>query len=281
MASELIRHPAARHTMQRMEDAKRNNAAGDEFWLARDVAKILNYEDFRNFLGVVERARQSLLAEGQNLSHHIVETTTVVRERGGVKERGQEYFLSRGACYLIAMNGDPTKPEVAGAQMYFAIQTRRAELEIGGHAHKRLESRERVRKAAKRVSDVANDKGVKHFALFHNARYEGLYEQSSRQVHLDKGVPENESLLDYAGPLELAAHAFQMELASEKLAADWRSGEDHAIKTNREVGESVRRTMIAEVGHGPEKLALERQPIKELEREHRKLAALSKPKTRS
>lgn len=116
MASRSVTHPTAKHTMQRMEEAKRTNASGDEFWLAREVAKILNYKDFRDFENAVARTSASMSTEGHSPSHHIVETTTVVRERGGVKERGTEYFLSRAACYLIVMNGDPSKPEIAGGQ---------------------------------------------------------------------------------------------------------------------------------------------------------------------
>ena len=225
MASRAITHPTAKHTMQKMEEAKPTNQSGDEFWLAHKVIKILNYRDFRDFENAVSRTRTSLATENHNPSHHIVETTTVVRERGGVKEPQVEYFLSRAAYYLIAVNGAHSRPEVAGAQHYFAIQTRRAELEIGGDAHKRIERRERVRKAAKRVADVANDKGVKQFGLFHSARFEGLCEKSSIAVFKDKGVPNGDALFDWAGPLELAAHAFQMELASEKLSSDQRSGE--------------------------------------------------------
>ena len=271
-------NPQYRHAMQRLEDVKRLNTKGESYWLGREVGPILGYHTWDKFVPVINRAEASITAHGGDSSHHIAQTSKLMGVGKGGKRRVEEFFLSRAACYLIAMNGDASKPEIAGAQAYFAIQTRRAELELGGHDFKRLESRERVRRAAKRVADVANDKGVKRFPLFHNARYEGLYEKSSKRVHADKGVPEGESLLDYAGPLELAAHAFQMELASERLAADTVSGEDHAIRTNREVGKSVRNTMISQVGHGPEKLHLEREPIRSIEGQLRDLDKIAKPK---
>lgn len=278
MTRSVTASPQYRHAMQRLEEVKRLNNNGDDFWLAREVGPILGYHTWDKFVPVIERAATSIRSHGGDSSHHIAQTSKMMGVGKGGKRRVVEYFLSRAACYLIAMNGDASKPEIAGAQAYFAIQTRRAEVAIGGDISKRLESRERVRRAAKRVADVANDKGVKRFPLFHNARYEGLYEKSSKRVHADKGVPEGESLLDYAGPLELAAHAFQMELASEKLASDTLSGENHAIHTNREVGRSVRKTMISEIGHGPEILELEHEPIKVLKEQVRDMAKLDRPK---
>lgn len=278
MTRSVTTNPQYRHAMQRLEEAKHLNNKGDDYWLAREVGPILGYQVWDKFLPVIDRAAKSITAHGSDSSHHIARTSKMMGVGKGGKRRVDEFFLSRAACYLIAMNGDASKPEIAGAQAYFAIQTRRAELALDGHDSKRLESRERVRRAIKRVTDVANDKGVKRFPIFHSARYEGLYQKSSKRVHADKGVPEGESLLDYAGPLELAAHAFQMELASEKLSADTISGEDHAIRTNREVGRSVRRTMIAEVGHGPERLPLERQPIRSIEGQLREIGKLGKAK---
>ena len=271
MATGVTANPQYQHAIHKLEAIKRSSANNDDFWLAREVAPILGYKTWDKFLPVIKRAAASIAAHGGDPSHHIAQTSKMMEVGKGARRRADEFFLSRAACYLIAMNGDASKPEIAGAQAYFAIQTRRAELSLGGHQSKRLENRARVRRAAKRVADVAGDKGVKRFPLFHNARFEGLYEKSSRNVHLEKGVPDGQSPLDYAGPLELAAHAFQMELASEKLASDHTSGEEHAIQTNREVASSVRKTMIAEVGHGPEKLPLEREPIKVIERQMRKL----------
>lgn len=264
MASDLSRVPAYQHTMQRLEEAKRLTPQGVDYWRAREIMGILGYIAWENFENVIEKSRRALEGSGENPSHHVLESKVMMGVGKGAMREAGDHVLSRPACYLIAMNGDPTKPEIAAAQAYFAIQTRRAELadEAEESDFKRIQSRERVRVAARRVAGVAHDKGVRRYPLFQNARYEGLYEKSSREVHSLKGVPPGESLLEYAGHLELAAHAFQMELATEKLANDFTSGEAHAIKTNREVGQRVRQTMIDEVGYGPEKLPLEKEPIK-------------------
>lgn len=253
-------------TMEKLESLRRVSEEGAEYWRARELVPLLGYSSFATLTAVLNRVRDALAHNGLDPSHHIARTGKMVVIGSGAKREAADFFLTRAACYLLAINGDPAKPEIADAQAYFAVQTRRKELadsEINDR--KRLQTRDRVRKAAKRVAAVARDKGVQRFPLFHNARYEGLYEMSSRDVHEKKGVPAGESLLDHAGPLELAAHAFQMELATEKLSNDFTSGEDHAISTNRDVARSVRETMIKEVGHGPESLPLEREPIKAVE----------------
>lgn len=280
MASELTQHPEARHTMQLMDEAKRTNAQGDEYWRARDFAKILEYPDFRYFIEVVERAATSMRTSGNDPSHHIVETSTVVRVRGGVKERGREFFLSRGACYLIAMNGDPSKPRVAGAQEYFAVQARLAELAQERAAdHARVAKREKVTKSLKRATDVAKDKGVERFDWFNGARYRGMYEMSLKQVRQRKGLREDESLLDRAPPLELSAHEFQSDLASERLLRSERSGQDHAIQVNFETASHVRNLIINQTGQAPEDLALEKDSIQEVKKRLKKPAtALPKPR---
>lgn len=253
-------------TMQKIHALRGLTEEGVEYWRARDLVTVLGYSSFAKINDVLDRVRDALANNGQIPSHHIALTGKMVLIGSGAKRETTDFFLTRAACYLLAMNGDPSKAAVADAQAYFAVRAHEAEqAEAVQLDNKRLEGRERVRKAALRVADVAQNKGVKRFSLFHNARYEGLYERSTRQVNREKGVPEGESLLNYAGPLELMAHGFQMELASEKLSADFQSGEDHAIKTNREVAKRVRQTMIDEVGHGPEKLPLEKESIQALE----------------
>src|ERR1044072_213437 len=128
MASDVILHPAYRHTMLRLEEVKRVNSQGDDFWIGREIYPILGYSGWDSFLPVIERVISSILAAGGEPSHHIRHTTKMMGVGKGAQRRVGEYFLSRGACYLIAMNGDTTKPEVAGAQHYFAVQARNAEL---------------------------------------------------------------------------------------------------------------------------------------------------------
>jgi DNA-damage-inducible protein D len=263
MASNVEKTPLYKHTMQKLESVKRQNSQGDDYWVGREIHVILGYPAWDKFMPVINRAIESLRSNGIEPSHHIAETSKLVEVGDGGKRRVKEFFLSRGACYLIAMNGDPSKPEIAGAQQYFASQTRTAELlaKLEADRH-RLRLREKVTVAAKRVGDAAKDAGVERFALFHNARFEGLYGISSRKVEARKGVNAGESLLDRAGSLELSAHEFQMQLAATKIQNENISGEKNAIAANKQVAQKVRQTVKDETGRELIDIPLEAEPIK-------------------
>jgi DNA-damage-inducible protein D len=274
MASELSAVPAYRHTMQRLEEVKRVSPQGVDFWIAREVHLLLGYPVFDKFLPVIKRAEEAFTGNELDASHHIAQTSVMMKVGKGAQRRHVDYFLSRAACYLIAMNGDPSKPEIAGAQAYFAIQTRAAELTEQEHKdRKRLASRERVTTALKRVSDVAKDVGVRRYDLFHAARYHGLYGTTVSEVHRKKGLKDGEKLLDRAPALELSAHAFQSDLAREKILNEGISGEEPAIRANLDVARDVRSLVFQQAGVNLEDIALEPEPIQEVKK---RLAATPK-----
>src|SRR3954469_16539152 len=124
MASDVAKAPLYRHTMLRLEDVKRVNSQGDDFWVAREIHAILGYPTWDKFLPAIHKAAASIEAHGGDSSQHIAHTSKMVGLGEGARRRVKECFLSRGACYLIAMNGDPTKREIAGAQAYCAPQAR-------------------------------------------------------------------------------------------------------------------------------------------------------------
>jgi DNA-damage-inducible protein D len=143
MSHALPELPEYRHTMRRLEAMRKQTPSGSEYWLAREVQQALGYATWENFDGVVGRAATSFEQNGIAPSHHIADTTKMVAIGSEARRVVRDYFLSRAACYLIAMNGDPAKPEIAAAQAYFAVRTRASEIaEERSEDEKRLELRE-------------------------------------------------------------------------------------------------------------------------------------------
>jgi len=266
MSQDLDKRPEYQSTMDRLKAARRETKDGVEFWMSRDMYPILGYANFQNFKGVIDRASAALVANGQDVSHHVM-LTHKVSDAG---KDAEDHYLSRAACSLIAMNGDPSKPEVAAAQAYFVVQTRRMEL-LDQHAQdsRRLELREKVTQSFRKISGVAQDVGVQHQAFFHDARYQGLYGMSLRAVKEKKGLNQKDNLLDRAGNLELAANDFQMELAADVITKTGVKGEAQAIAMNKQVAQDVRQTMRARGATMPENLPLE-PPIAEVKKRLKK-----------
>lgn len=258
-----------RHTMERLEALKRVSPKGTDYWMAREIGSVLGYQVWARFEPVIERARTAMAASGNiDPSHHIAQTSRLMGRGKGAQASGIDFFLTRGACYLIAMNGDTSKPEIAAAQLYFAARTRQSELADALAAdEKRLELRDKVSDSMKRVSGVAQSAGVSsnHQGIFHEQRYRGLYKRSSAQVKSAKGLAPKDNLFDRAGPMELSAHDFQMNLAADIISKEGIRGEQAAIAKNLSVAEDVRSTIERQGGTLPENLPLQ-EDIREVRR---------------
>lgn len=282
MVSELPDHPRYRKTMDRLRAAQRTAPNGSAYWFAREIQSIFGYQTWQKFTPVIERARASLRANGENPSHHIVQTDKLMGVGRDARRRVVDYFLSRGACYLIAMNGDPSKPEIAAAQAYFAVSTRKLEAyEAKSEDERRLEARERAKEAKKKVSGVAQDAGVtsEKQPIFHGARYQGMYKMTLKDLRIIKGWRENNNPFDYMGALELSANEFQMNLAAETIKSEHVRGAQRAIDKNREIADRVRQTMLESGSPPPEQLPSAREPIKEVEKRLKAQKKLPKPPT--
>ncbi|MGF1627541.1 MAG: DNA damage-inducible protein D [Alphaproteobacteria bacterium] len=268
MSEDLPESLKFRDTMRRLKELRRQSHSGVEYWRAREVMGVLGYVEWRNFDGLVERASASLLANNISPSHHIVEANKMMEVGKSGQRKTKDLILSRAACYLIAMNGDPSKPEIAAAQAYFTIQTRTAEIsEARSEDQKRIELREKVRQSFKTVSGVAQQAGVPNSkqAIFHDARYQGLYGHSRRDVVSLKGLRPSDSPFDHMGALELSANDFQMNLAAETIEKEGIRGEHQTIRKNKEVAQKVRQTMIDSGSRPPEELPAA-EPIKEVQK---------------
>jgi DNA-damage-inducible protein D len=268
--------------MERLEALKHLTTTEKEYWLAREIYPALGYT-WEGFEGVITRAMDACSGVGILPENHFRHTSTMVVLGSGAKRNVVNYFLSRAACYLVAINGDPSKPEVAAAQAYFAVQTRRMEIrdqqeQALSEDQRRLELRRRVKTSLERVSEAAKGAGVRNRMqpIFHDARYRGLYGAPLKAVRRKKGIPEAENMLDRAGPLELSANDFQMNLVAEVITREGIRGEQRVIDTNETVGARVRKVIEESGSPLPEDLPIE-PPIKEIETRVRARNKLLKP----
>jgi DNA-damage-inducible protein D len=240
------------------EDLKRINEYGAEYWSARDLQPLLGYTQWRRFEDAVKRAITSCKQSGNIPENHFANAGKMVELGSGSSRDIPDYNLSRFACYLIAQNGDPRKPEIANAQKYFAVQARRQEIsDVITADMERLELRKQTSEEFKALSGAARDAGVhdKMFGVFHDAGYKGMYGGLGRDaIKKYKGIPEKENLMDRMGTTELAANQFRMTQTRDKLASEKVKDQQLAIKTHENVGREVRDAIKRIGGTLPEQI---------------------------
>ena len=251
------------------EDHKQINDHGAEYWSARDLQPLLGYSQWRRFEQAIERAITSCKESGNNPDYHFAGAGKMIEVgKGGIREV-PDYQLSRFACYLIAQNGDPRKPQIAQAQKYFAIQARRQELTDELTADlERLELRKETAEEFKALSSAAQGAGVqsKMFGVFHDAGYKGLYGgMGSDEIKARKAIPEKENLMDRMNATELAANQFRMTQTRDKLQREGINNQQKAIRTHEQVGKEVREAIKRIGGDLPEQIP-PAEHIKEVEK---------------
>lgn len=246
------------------EGIRRVDADGNDFWLARQLASVLDYSQYRHFVPVVERAKDACRNSGQPVADHIEDVLTMVDIGSGAKRQVEDFRLSRYACYLIVQNGDPSKAVIANGQTYFALQTRRQELADNAkfaqlnENEKRLAIRNELATHNKHLAAAAKDAGVEtplDYAIFQDHGYKGLYGGlGNREIHARKGLTKSQKILDHMGSTELAANLFRATQAEEKLRRDQVRGKTQTNQTHFEVGRKVRKTIKELGGTMPESL---------------------------
>jgi len=250
------------------ESLKKTNEHNAEYWRARDLQPLLGYAQWRRFEQAIERAKASCETSGNNPENHFAGAGKMVSLGSGSQRPVDDYHLSRFACYLIAQNGDPRKSEIAHAQQYFAIQTRRQELSDQAMADaERLGLRKQTAEEFKALSGAAQDAGVKSkmFGVFHDAGYKGLYGGLGRDaIKQRKTIASKDTLLDRMNATELAANQFRMTQTRDKLARGVNS-QSQAIQTHEKVGKEVRDAIKRIGGTLPENIP-PAEHIKEVEK---------------
>ena len=247
------------------ENIKKIDEDGREYWSSRDLAKILEYKDYRNFLTVINKAKESCGNSNIMLIDHFVDVTDMVSIGSGATRTIETIRLSRYASYLTVQNADPSKTIVAQAQTYFAIQTRIAEVKqmeeynrLTSEDEKRLFLRNEVTKHNLLLADAAKVAGVikpYDYAVFQNYGYKGLYGGlGANEIHFRKGLKKNQKILDHMGSTELAANLFRTTQTEEKLRRENIKGKTKANQTHYDVGKKVRQTIEDLGGTMPEDL---------------------------
>jgi DNA-damage-inducible protein D len=260
-----------------LDELRHEKANGEQYWMARDIQKTLNYATWQKFKPLIDKALTACTTLHLEPSHHINRVVNPnMTERDQVV--AEDYFLSRHGCYLIAMNGESSKPEIAIAQQYFAAQTIRQEsLDQMSQEDRRIYLRDRVRNANNALKGAAKSAGVHKYGVFQDAGYKGMYRSGVRAVKRKKSIDEKEQFLDCIDREELAANEFRITQTEAKLRNDGIDGQEPASTAHFDVGRKVRDTMIELSGNKPEDLPRAKN-LKAVESERKKTLRASKKK---
>ena len=260
------------------ENIRHTNEYGQEFWYARELQQALEYSQWRRFEETIERAKTACLQSENSIEDHFANVGKIVSIGSGAQREIDDIMLSRYACYLIVMNGDPRKQIIAVGQTYFAVKTRQQELVDNydqlTEDQKRLAIRDEIKRHNKSLAEAAQMAGVEtslDYATFQNYGYMGLYGGLKAQdIKRRKGLKKSQDILDHMGSTELAANLFRATQTDEKLRRENVQGKDAANRTHYEVGAKVRQTIAELGGTMPEDLPTPEKSVKQLAREQEK-----------
>ncbi len=260
-----------RETIIRLNESFEESAYqenGLEYWLARDLQVLLDYDEWRNFLKVIEKAKTACVNSGQDVVDHFVDVNKMVKLGSGSERQVDDMMLTRYACYLIAQNGDPRKEQIAFAQSYFAIQTRKQELlEERIQLVERLQAREKLVATETELSKIIYERGVDNqgFGRIRSKGDHALFGgHTTLQMKKKLGIPESRPLADFLPTITIKAKDLATEITNFNVKRDDLQGEESItaehVKNNKDV-----RGLLAKSNIKPEELPPE-EDIKKLER---------------
>lgn len=233
-----------------------NEYEGVECWSARELAKLLGYAQWRNFENIVNKAKAACEHAEQEVSYHFAEVGKMVSLGSGSEREVSDYMLTRYACYLVAQNGDPRKPQVAFAHNYFAVQTRRAELvQQRILDYERIQARTKLAETEKRLSGILYERGVdsKGFALIRSKGDKALFRIDTALLKRKLGAPESRPLADFLPTISIKAKEFAAEMTSVNVQQKDLYGQQEIGKEHVDNNAAVR-DMLLQRGIVPEQL---------------------------
>ena len=238
-----------------------------ECWSARELQVLLGYAKWENFSKVIDKAKESCQQVGHNVEDHFPDVRKVIEAGKGARHEIDDILLTRYACYLIAQNGDPRKPQIAFAQNYFAIQTRKAELiEQRLLENERVKARAKLQETEKKLSGVLYERGVndKGFAIIRSKGDQALFHLSTQMLKRKMGVPDNRPIADFLPTISIKAIDFAAEMTNVNVQTKDIKGESAITKEHIDNNQAVR-NMLLERGIVPENLPAA-EDVKKVER---------------
>jgi len=193
------------------------NCDGVECWSARDLMPLLGYTKWENFMKVIDKAKEACRLADMEIADHFPDVRKVIEAGKGAQHAIIDIALTRYACYLIGQNGDPRKPEIAFAQNYFAVQTRRAELvELRLLEYERVQAREKLSTTEKQLSGIVYQRGVdgQGFAIMRSKGDQALFKLSTQMLKRKMGAPDKRPVADFLPTIGIKAKDFAAEMTS-------------------------------------------------------------------